>query len=113
LMPSYSAHLISMDPLLSYINRCTAHYSSVTFWIWFCLDLIKVIALAHLAIISTAALKAWDRCYDLKENIFCKNLAKKFEVFYLCLPSYVISNFLFINQDGARTHDNLTLTYWV
>jgi hypothetical protein len=53
LMPSYSAHLISMDPLLSYINRCTAHYASVKFWIWFCLDLIKVIALAHPAIIST------------------------------------------------------------
>jgi hypothetical protein len=24
---------ISMDPLLSYINCCTAHYSSVAFWI--------------------------------------------------------------------------------
>jgi hypothetical protein len=33
LMASYSAHLISMDPLLSYINRCTTHYSSVKFWI--------------------------------------------------------------------------------
>jgi hypothetical protein len=44
---------ISMDPLLSYINRCTTHYSSVTFWIWFCLDLIKVIAFAHPAIITT------------------------------------------------------------
>jgi hypothetical protein len=43
LMPSYSAHLISMDLLLSYINRCTAHYSSAMF----CLELIKVIALAH------------------------------------------------------------------
>jgi hypothetical protein len=37
-----------------------SHYSSVTFWIWFCLDLIKVIALAHLAIISTL-LQRW-RC---------------------------------------------------
>jgi hypothetical protein len=45
--------LISMDLLLSYINCCIAHYSSVMFWIWFCLDLIKVIALAHPAIIST------------------------------------------------------------
>jgi hypothetical protein len=36
-----------MDPLLSYINRCTAHYSSVLFWIWLCLDQIKVIARAH------------------------------------------------------------------
>jgi hypothetical protein len=39
--------LISMDPLLSYINQCTAHYSSVLFWIQFCLDQIKVIAHAH------------------------------------------------------------------
>jgi hypothetical protein len=38
---------------LYYKYSCTAHYSSATFWIWFCLDLIKVIALAHLAIIST------------------------------------------------------------
>jgi hypothetical protein len=38
LMPRYSAHLISIDPCLSYINRCTAHYSSVTFWIQFCLE---------------------------------------------------------------------------
>jgi hypothetical protein len=35
------------------IYCCTTHYSSVTFWSWFCLDLKKVIALAHLAIIST------------------------------------------------------------
>jgi hypothetical protein len=48
-----SAYLIFMDPFLSYLNCCTAHYSSVMFWIWFCLDLIKVITLAHLAIIST------------------------------------------------------------
>jgi hypothetical protein len=53
LIPSYSAHIISMDPLLSYINCCTSHYSSVMFWIWFCLDRVKVLALAHLAIIST------------------------------------------------------------
>jgi hypothetical protein len=43
----------SLDLPLSYINRCTAHYSSVMFWFWFCLEQIKVIALAHLAIIST------------------------------------------------------------
>jgi hypothetical protein len=36
-----------MDPFLSYINHCTAHYSSVLFWIQFCLDQIKVIARAH------------------------------------------------------------------
>jgi hypothetical protein len=53
LMPRYSAHLISLDLLLSYINCCTAHHSSVMFWIWFCLKPIKAIALAHLAIIST------------------------------------------------------------
>jgi hypothetical protein len=53
LMPHYSAHKFSLCPCLYYINRCTAHFYSVTFWIWFCLYLIKVIALAHLAIIST------------------------------------------------------------
>jgi hypothetical protein len=53
LMPRYSSHLISLDPHLSYINRCIAHDSSVTFWIQLCLEQIKVIALAHLAIIST------------------------------------------------------------
>jgi hypothetical protein len=53
LMPCYSAPLISMDALLSYINHCTAHYSSVKFWIQLCLEPIKVIALAHLAIIPT------------------------------------------------------------
>jgi hypothetical protein len=42
-----SAHLFSTDPLLSYINRCTAHYSSVSFWTRNCLDQIKVITLAH------------------------------------------------------------------
>jgi hypothetical protein len=36
-----------MDPLLFYTNQCTAHYSSVLFWIRFCLDQIKVIAFAH------------------------------------------------------------------
>jgi hypothetical protein len=45
--PRYSAHFISMDLLLSYINRYTAHYSLVLFWIWLCLDQIKVIARAH------------------------------------------------------------------
>jgi hypothetical protein len=35
------------------INPCTTHYSSVMFLIWFCLDRIKVIAPAPLAIIST------------------------------------------------------------
>jgi hypothetical protein len=49
LMPCYSTHLISMDPCLSYINCCTAHYSAVMFYIR--LEQIKVIALAHLAII--------------------------------------------------------------
>jgi hypothetical protein len=39
--------LISTDPLLSYINCCTTHYSSVLFWIQFCLDQIKVITRAH------------------------------------------------------------------
>jgi hypothetical protein len=53
LMLCYSTHLISSDPYLSFINCCTAHYSSVTFWIRFWLEQIKVIALAHLAIIST------------------------------------------------------------
>jgi hypothetical protein len=39
--------LISTDPLLSYINHCTAHYWAVLFWIRFCLDQIRVIARAH------------------------------------------------------------------
>jgi hypothetical protein len=39
--------LISIYPLLSYTNHCTAHYSSVLFWIHFCQDQIKVIARSH------------------------------------------------------------------
>jgi hypothetical protein len=38
---------ISMDLLLSFINRCTAHNSSVSFWTQNRLDLIKVITRAH------------------------------------------------------------------
>jgi hypothetical protein len=53
LMLCYSAHLISLDPHLSYIKRCIGHYSAVTFWIRFCLEQIKFLALDHLAIIST------------------------------------------------------------
>jgi hypothetical protein len=37
----------------TYIYHCTAYYWSLMCSIWFCLDLIKVITLAHLAIIST------------------------------------------------------------
>jgi hypothetical protein len=47
-------NFLGSAPILC-INRCTAHYSSVTFWIQFCLEQIKVIALAHRAIISTTA----------------------------------------------------------
>jgi hypothetical protein len=52
---------------LYYKYSCTAHYSSATFWIWFCLDLIKVIALAHLAIISTKLKRIRIECFVRKK----------------------------------------------
>jgi hypothetical protein len=56
--------LISTDPLLSYINHCTAHYWAVLFWIHFCQDQIKVIAVLTLAIISIGACLLWTGFFE-------------------------------------------------
>jgi hypothetical protein len=61
-----SAHLFSTDPLLSYINRCTAHNSAVSFWTRNRLDQMKVITRA---IISILYLRA--RSFHERQNYVC------------------------------------------